>query len=310
VDRKLYRMKNRVINLALVFLLLLSGGCASLGQHSSSETRFGSRTTAGYLQHDPIREASGIVASRNNANVLWIHNDSGSPSVYAINTSGQHLGEYLLHGCMDNDWEDIAIGPGVAPGQDYLYIGAIGDNQRQRPSRSICRIAEPQVDAGQDAVSGHIFDVDVVNYRYAEGSFDAETLLADPLTGNFYVITKRAKPAGVYHVPLTFAAAAPITVERVAELPYRNIVGGDISPDGMEILIKTYTRIYYWRRLADEPLEQTLKRRPESVPYIVEPQGEAVGWSVDGMGYYTVSEEPLGIPARLYYYPRLIRPQD
>jgi hypothetical protein len=301
-------MKKVELFVALIVPLLLLSGCASMNQYSSSETRFGSRVNRGFIEHDPIREASGIVASRNNPNVLWIHSDSGTPAVYAINTRGQHLGEYLLHGCMDTDWEDIAIGPGATPDQDYLYIGAIGDNRQRRPSRSICRIAEPQVSDQQEAVSDHIFDVDVVRYRYADGSHDAETLLLDPITGNAYVITKRVKPAGVYQIPLSFTEEAPITVERIAELPYRYLVAGDISADGMEILIKTYTRIYYWRRLAGESLEQTLKRRPRTVPYVVEPQGEAVGWSADGQGYYTVSEEPLGIPARLYFYPRLSGP--
>jgi len=301
-------MKKVCLTITLVFLALLLSGCASLNQYSSDETRFGSRMNRGFIEHDPIREASGIVASRNNANVLWIHNDSGTPSIYAINTRGEHLGEYLLHGCMDTDWEDIAIGPGAAAGQHYLYIGAIGDNRSIKPSRSICRITEPQVSEQQPAVSEHIFDIDVVHYHYAEGSQDAETLLADPLTGNLYVITKRVYPAGVYKVPWSMMEDVPQILERIAELPYRYIVGGDMSPDGMEILLKTYTRIYYWRRQPGESVEQTLQRPPETVPYIVEPQGEAVAWDADGQGYYTVSEEPLGIPARLYYYPRLTRP--
>ena len=47
---------------------------------------------------------------------------------------------------------------------------------------------------------------------------------------------------------------------------------------------------------------------PIIVPYIEEPQGEAVAWAPDARGYYTVSEEPGGTPARLYFYPRIDDP--
>ena len=40
--------------------------------------------------------------------------------------------------------------------------------------------------------------------------------------------------------------------------------------------------------------------------YIVEPQGEAVGWHPDGFGYFTISEESDDIPCHLYFYPRIV----
>jgi len=280
-------------------------GCASLNQYSSSTIRFGPRNNLGLIEYDPIREASGIVASRNNANILWIHNDSGTPAVYAVNTRGKHLGIYILHGCTDGDWEDITIGAGAGADRDYIYIGAIGDNQSQRKSRSICRMQEPRVSEYQTPVTQHIYDVDVLNFRYPDGSHDAETLMADPVSGDLYIVTKRVNPAGIYRVPPVFPAEEPITVERIADLPFKYVVGGDVSPAGLEILIKTYTAIYYWRRPPGEALAQILRRPPETVPYIWEPGGEAVGWGAAAQGYYTVSEESLGIPARLYFYPRL-----
>jgi len=51
-----------------------------------------------------------------------------------------------------------------------------------------------------------------------------------------------------------------------------------------------------WEALASDPF---------IVPYVWEPQGEAVGWEPKELGgYYTISEERLGIPAHLYFYPR------
>jgi hypothetical protein len=43
---------------------------------------------------------------------------------------------------------------------------------------------------------------------------------------------------------------------------------------------------------------------PAVVPYTQEPQGEAIAWSANGRDYLTTSEEPAGIPAHLYLYPR------
>ena len=46
----------------------------------------------GIVQTDLIQEASGIVASRKNKSVLWVHNDSGNSTiVYAINPTGELL---------------------------------------------------------------------------------------------------------------------------------------------------------------------------------------------------------------------------
>jgi len=298
-------MKSAPLLGVLMLITLSLGGCASLYLYSSSAARFGQRTNLGIIEYDQIMEASGIVASRKHANVLWTHNDSGAPEIYAINTRGQHLGRYTLHGCNDIDWEDIAIGTATGTDRDYIYLGAIGDNQRQRESRSICRMPEPAVNEHQQAVVEHINDVEVIKFRYADGSHDAETLLADPLSGDLYIITKRVNPAGVYRIPGAAPTNEVHTLTRIAELPYRYLTGGDIAPDGTEILIKSYTSIYYWKRLPGVSLEETFRLRPVTLPYIWEPGGEAVAWGAKADGYYTVSEEKLGIAARLYYYPRL-----
>lgn len=293
-------MKRVLINTPLVLFL---AGCATMGPYSAQDTRFGSRVDLGLIEHDPIREASGLVASRTHTNVLWTHNDSGVPAIYAVNTRGEHLGTYILHGCTGIDWEDITIGTG--PDQDYLYVGVIGDNRRHRQSRSICRVREPLVNEHQEPVTQDLHEIDVTSFRYNDGSHDAETLMMDPWSGSFYIISKRVKPAGIYRVTSSFNDKKIITLTRTGELPYKYIVAGDISPDGKEILIKTYTTIYYWRRRPRETLEETLQRPPETVPYTWETGGEAVAWSATADGYFTVSEENLGIPARLYFYPRL-----
>jgi hypothetical protein len=63
--------------------------------------------------------------------------------------------------------------------------------------------------------------------------------------------------------------------------------------------------IYYWKRGPEQTVAQALSQAPAKLPYIIEPQGEAVCWHPEGKGYYTLSEEFRDVPAHLYFYPRL-----
>jgi len=89
----------------------------------------------GTVQTELIHEASGIAASRKNPGVLWVHNDSGdSARLYAVNLEGKLVAVCRIKGARARDWEDIAVGPGPGPRQDYLYIGDIGDNGAKHKS--------------------------------------------------------------------------------------------------------------------------------------------------------------------------------
>ena len=280
--------------------MALTSQCSSI--RASSD--FGERQDNGVIEFNPIREASGIVASRNNPGVLWVHNDSGKRALYAINSQGKHLGVYKISGCNVKDWEDIAIGASERSGESYIYIGAIGDNHLRRKFRSICRITEPKVDAQQKPVEKRITVDARLDFRYPGGRTDAEALMLDPQKQVLYLINKRIMPATVYELPLPKQSRSVATAKPVAKLPYRFVVAADMSSDGREILIKTYTNVYYWKRLANENLSDTLIRPPTVLPYRLETQGEAIGWADKASGYFTVSEENIGIDARLYFYPR------
>ena len=105
-------------------ILIISAFVALTSQCSNirASSDFGERQDNGVIEFDAIREASGIVASRNNPGVLWVHNDSGKRALYAINTRGEHLGVYKISGCNTKDWEDITIGASERSGERlYLY---------------------------------------------------------------------------------------------------------------------------------------------------------------------------------------------
>ncbi len=81
---------------------------------------------------------------------------------------------------------------------------------------------------------------------------------------------------------------------------------GDISPSGEEIIIKSHNDIFYWHQSLSSPLSSTLQQNYTTLPYIIEPNGEAIAWDYqtpneEPAGYFTLSE---GKNANLYYYPR------
>lgn len=268
---------------------------------------FSSRIDMGLVEHPELTEASGLVESRKNAHVLWSHNDRNNQNrLFAFNSSGTHLGIYWIDGVENRDWEDLAIGPGPIPNVDYLYIGDIGDNDAVHENKYIYRVAEPVVDFNQVPVEITIFDVDTIIFQYPDGNRDAETLLLDPLTKDLYVVSKREfEDIRVYRAPYPQPTNQVFTLEHVATIQLSQIVGGDISPSGLEILLKTYTSMYYWNRSSNQNLWESFNNPPIILPYVEEMQGEAVCWAADSMGYYTLSEEPNNIPAHLFFYPRI-----
>jgi hypothetical protein len=292
---------------ATIILLLFIPLSLVEAQEKFSDPSFSDRIDLGLIEYDPINEASGIAASRKNSGVLWTHNDSGDPNrVFAFNTHGQHLGVYYINGAGARDWEDMAIGPGPDSGKHYLYIGEIGDNSRQFEIKYIYRVPEPAVDSNQTPVDTVIYGIETISYKYPDGIQNAETIMIDPLNNDIYVVSRSMSNCKVYRAPYPQSTTDTITLEHKATLDSTRITGGDISLSGHEILIKTYFHIFYWYRAPGEELWEALVNEPLIVPYIWEPQGEAVGWEPKEYGgYYTISEERQGIPAHLYFYSRL-----
>ncbi|MFQ5641123.1 MAG: hypothetical protein ACE5IR_24360 [bacterium] len=271
-----------------------------------SEPEFGDRIDRGLVVHDSLQELSGLAASRKNPGVLWTHNDSGGKNrIYAIDSNGRHLGTFVIAGVRARDWEDIAVGPGPVKGQQYLYIGDIGDNRSRYDLKYIYRIPEPEINLDEAPIELILRDAETITCQYPDGRRDAETIMVDPLTKDIYIISKRESNVRVYRAPFPQSTSQVVTLEYTATLNLHNVVGGDISSTGDEIIIKTYGEIYYWSKSSNEDCSEVFGKKPVSVPYIPEPQGEAVCWQVDGLGYYTISEKVGGIQSHLYFYPRL-----
>lgn len=258
-----------------------------------------------------LTETSGIATSRAGDDLLWAHNDSGGgPEVFAIGIEdGADRGRWDVAGAEAWDWEDMAAGPapagpGDGPGDagdeppGVLYLGDIGDNDAQRLGITVYVAAEPAEAAeAAEATRGTITDVQALDLTYADGPRDAETLLADPVSGDLFVVSKQwdGSPTGVYRVPAGAVRApdAPVVMERegeVAGLPVQLVTGGDVAPDGSLVALRTYPGVLLWDRRAGETVPEALSRPPCGAPAALEPQGEAIAFAADGRGYVTISE--------------------
>jgi hypothetical protein len=280
-------------------LIILGLTAAGLAATEEVQSRFGAGEMVGVVESEMVQEASGLAASRKNAGVLWVHNDSGdAPRIYAMNTGGRHLGAYVLGGVYASDMEDMAIGPGPEPNVDYLYLGDIGDNKEERNTIAVYRVAEPAVDANQTPVTETLAGVETIRLRFPDKPHDAETLLVDPLTKDIYILTKQKKPR-LYRAAWPQQTKGATTMEYLGKVEIQKPTGGDVSPDGSEILIRANFGIRLWKRDKGMTIYETLRRPYTEVPLYLELQGEAVCWDANGTGYFTVSE---GGYQPIYYF--------
>lgn len=249
-----------------------------------------------------LSEVSGLAHSRANPDVFWVHQDSGhAANVYAVSRSGLSLGTYTLEGAAAIDWEDMAIGP-APEGRSYLYLADIGDNFARRSSVRVYRVLEPVVDAARQPAVETLSDVTAFDFVYDDGPRDAEGFMVDPLTGDFYVVSKRERDGN-----RLYRAEAPRpdrmnTLVGVAKLATTGTTGADISPDGLQVLIRRYSSGLdadwmpslagsYWSRSDPSVSIAALLAQPgRVVPLAQEAQGEAIAFAADNRGFYTTSE--------------------
>ena len=255
------------------------------------------------LNNKELKEISGIAASVNNPKLLWAHNDSGNgANIFLLD---DHLNIKLtctLAGVENRDWEDISIGPGPDASKSYVYVADIGDNEARHQYKYIYRFEEPVLNKIQ-VENITITSVDRITFQLSDTRKDTETLLLDPRTKNLYIVSKREEPVSLYELKYPYHKEDTLVANKLMSLPFTQIVGGDFSANGKEILMKNYNKVYYWNSSA-KSITDVLKESPLEIPYETEPQGESITWATDGSGFYTLSEERKKEKSYLYFYKR------
>lgn len=281
---------------------------------TQGESSFENALDRGTLDNPKIMEASGIAASRKNPGYFWVTNDSDAsgPILYLIDSLGKGKKEYVLGGAVQRDWEDLAV-VGEADGSATVYVADFGDNFQNNPNYAIYWFKDLAITSNPYTV---LTDVSKLTFHLPDGYHDMETLLIDQKSKDIFVISKRENSKRLYKIPAAKVLnGTTVTAEYIQDLTFSTpftsdakiqqayfLTGGSISPDNSEILVRNYIGIYYWKRKTGESIPEALLRPAKAVPYQMEQQGEGVTFSINGTGYYTISESPDLSPTHLYYY--------
>lgn len=280
-------------------------GCVLWSAPSAAQTcpTYANPVVTGIVTDARIKEASGLTASAVHPGIYWVHNDSGDAArFFAVREDGTVVGAYKLAGVKAIDWEDMARGPGPVAGVSYLYFGDIGDNAARRPFVTVYRIPEPK----RTPPPGATVDLPgavALEMTYPDQAHDAETLLADPASGDLFVVTKCSPLRGctdgvstVYRYPAPHRDGVRMTLERVATIKFTGgafaqaATAGDINPAGDRIVLRTYSRAQLWPRAPGQTIAAALAAPPCKIPLPNEPRGEAIAFARDGTNYLTLSE--------------------
>ncbi len=247
-----------------------------------------------------ITESSGLVASRAIPGAYWTHNDSGDgPFIYAFDSRGESLGAFRVAGAEARDWEDISIGPGPQRNKSYLYVGDIGDNDRQRSELVIYRVPEPVLNNAKPTRSRPAVTepAEAIRLQYPDGKHDAEALLVHPTSGSIYIVTKVpiANPV-VYEAEAPLTPGKLMTMRRIGEVRVPSlfggvITGGGISPDGRRVALCDYFQGY---ELVLPPnasnFDDIWKQRMIGFDLGKRKQGEAIAYRLDGKALLATTE--------------------
>ena len=293
----------------------------------AANPQFNPGVQVGTLDPGHLFELSGISVSHSTAGRIFGHNDSPEDPndpvenlFWEFTPGGTVRQGYRLVGALNKDWEDMSLGPGPVAGTDYLYFGDIGDNYLARTAVVIYRVAEPTPpDPNQAPSITLINDYDTINLQYPGGARDADTLMMDPVNGDLYIVSREANSKVYRAAAAQLVNGATVTMEMKASLPsswYSSTTAGrptagNISPDGSEILIRSYTKASLWTRPPGTNLWDVFANEGVSVPIVAtEPHGEAIDFDKDGIGYYTISELQGTASQPIYYYSRVLAVTD
>ena len=286
-------------SLFCLVIFLSIAACQKSTKQSLDQPQF-EKIPQGFVVTDAsVNEASGIADSKLNDGNLWVEEDSGNPpQLYLLSHNGTVNKRIYIKDAVNRDWEDIALSTGPENNKDYLYIGDIGDNDQKYATYTFYRFQEPVMT--EDTV--RVFDK--INFSYPDGSHDAEAFLVDRDTKDIYVITKRDTKSRLYKISYPQSTASMNDAVFLQELSYSGVVSAAMSMDGKEIIIKTYTDLYYYSKKTGEDILQALQKESVLLDYQIEPQGEAVSFAVKNTGFFTLSERISGGPLNLYFYKR------
>ena len=230
----------------------------------------------GPLALPELPESSGLAVSVRNPGLVWSHNDSGNDAVlFGIDAAGVVRARVRLP-IRTRDWEDVSAARCAA--RDCLYVGDIGDNQRNRPSIQIYRLPEP---AATDSVAGA---PEVLTATYSDGPHNSEGMF---VAGDAIFVVTRDLPATVYRAAIPSSGSATITLQPIARLGLGPVTDAEAFRDGTSAIVRSAHEVALYRT-ADLLRGVATPYFRMSIDGLRESQGEGV--ALDGSLIHLSSE--------------------
>lgn len=204
-------------------------------------------------------ELSGIVRSRSDKNVFWVHNDSGDqPRVFAIDSSGnfyqsdryRNYEGILIGGATNVDWEDITM-----DNKGNLVVADVGNNGNDRKDLVLYVVPEPSPAASNTTWLKKLFFKYPDQKTFADRSdfnYDCEAVFfAD---NRFHFLSKNRSDS--YTKLYRMDAEKTDEVNTLTLVDRFNIQGrvtaADATEDGTKLVVITYEAIWLFERDAKE----------------------------------------------------------
>jgi hypothetical protein len=229
------------------------------------------------FQDPQIVESSGLVAS---GGLFATVNDSGdSGRVFVLDAATCRT---VGTTSWADDAEDIEA---VAPYDDQVLVGDIGDNLAGRESVRLLRVP---VGRGARTVTPTTYEI-----TYPGGARDAEALLVHPQTRRVLIASKGLMSGILYAAPDRLSTSTTNRLEPVADV-LGMVTDGAFFPDGRHLVLRSYSRAVFYTYPGLEPIgDVTLPDQQ---------QGEGI--AVDERGTVYLSSEGQRAPVLRIDLPR------
>ncbi|MEO8269206.1 MAG: hypothetical protein ABI557_05770 [Aureliella sp.] len=238
------------------------------------------------LQSSELNESSGVAQV---GEILWTHNDSGDkPRLFAFASDGSLLGQFNVPDSHAIDWEDICAFS--RDGKHYLAVGDVGDNSARRSSVTLYVIEVPaELPAralNPTNATNAVENLPIENLplkatfevTYPTGPVNCEALAYDPLKLSFVLATKEFLQCRLFNVPAPkLSGLQRVQAELIGGLRLPLVTGGDISPDGKQMVLSTYGPGCLLQR-AVSPLNVAQRNVTQSN----DDQGNVESWQTEG----------------------------
>ncbi len=176
------------------------------------------------FQDPAIVESSGLVAT---GDLFLTVNDSGdSGRVFVVDRTGKTVGTTTWAG----DPVDVESLAPAGPGE--VWVGDTGDNRRGRDSITVLRVPYGATDQEVTPAAYELV--------YPDRAHDAETLMANPQTGQLFVVSKDVVGGTIYAAPRKLSADHPNRLRAVGE-GFSFATDGSFFPDGRHYIVRGYT---------------------------------------------------------------------